>query len=380
MKSTKSRNPGVNLKTLIITVLTYLMLFVSTPNAAEPMKVGFINPDNPGNPFWDNVTRFMQEAAKDLNVEFSVVYGNANRFEAARKAEKLMRSADKPDYLIYIYQHTLGKKILKAAEETRVKSFIINTNIANNDQDEIGKPRQNFKQWIGHMYPDDVGAGRILSDLLIQEARAQLKLKSGESLGLLGLSGTRDSSAAIDRNLGLEQSLKQHAEVTKHQIVFAGWDTEEVASRTVLLLKRYPQTHLLWGASDGIALGGVKAALERGKVVGKDLFVGGIDWSEAGIQAVRQGTLVTTLGGHFMEGGWAMVMLYDYHHGKDFEQSGTTINSQMQAITQQNVTSYQEQLGNQEWEKIDFRRFSKVLNAEVTEYDFSLSNILKNFN
>lgn len=146
--------------------------------------------------------------------------------------------------------------------------------------------------------------------------------------------------------------------------------------RTTALMKRYPQTRVLWAASDAMALSMADAARAQGRTPGKDIFIGGIDWSDAGLAAVQQGDLVASLGGHFMEGGWVMVLLHDYHHGLDFSASlGSTIRSDMQIINKKNVLAYRKNFGGKNWDSIDFRKFSRVLNPGLKKYDFSLKAV-----
>lgn len=198
------------------------------------------------------------------------------------------------------------------------------------DKDVVGAPCGEYKYCIGHMFPNDVQAGHDLALALINESRGKFPDKTVE---LIAVSGSRDSAAAIDRNNGLERAVSDTPNTQLHQIVFAGWDPQDAQVRTTALLKRYPQTSVLWAASDAMALSMASAAKALGRTPGKDIFIGGVDWSDAGLAAVQQGDLVASLGGHFMEGGWVMVLLHDFHHGLDFSSLlGSTIRSDMQII------------------------------------------------
>ncbi len=114
-----------------------------------------------------------------------------------------------------------------------------------------------------------------------------------------------------------------------------------------------------------------------GRTPGKDIFIGGCGWYVPAIEMVREGTLTVTVGGHFMEAGWVMVLLHDYHHGKDF--MSDTVETAMYPIDKSNVEKYMKIFGKQEWNKIDFRKFSKVRNKSLDKYDFSLQTVLQQF-
>ena len=51
---------------------------------------------------------------------------------------------------------------------------------------------------------------------------------------------------------------------------------------------------------------------------GVDVVVGGLNWSGGAVERVLKGEMIVTHGGHFLGGAWAMVVLRDYHDGRDF--------------------------------------------------------------
>lgn len=65
-----------------------------------------------------------------------------------------------------------------------------------------------------------------------------------------------------------------------------------------------------------------------------------------------------------------------FHHGKDFaKEPGTRINTNMRAPTSENIQTYLRKFSTHDWDKIDFRKLSKVYNSELKKYDFSLNAI-----
>lgn len=354
-----------------LTVIAVTLSISIMCQAQDGMRVAFVNPDSPGNPFWDAVTQFMQAAARGLNIQLQVYYGEKNRIQATQRAVEAVQSPAKPDYLIFVYQAGQGIQVLKAAEAANVHSFIINTDIVEGERSEVGKPREKFRYWLGHMSPDDVQAGRDLAEQLIAVAKQKNRFASDRRIHAVALSGSRDSTAALDRNKGLEQALAAHPEVHLQQLLFSKWDPELVSKQAPGLLARFPETAFFWSASDGMAL-----AVLEGLAADTPVLTGGIDWTNEGIHAVQQGQLVATVGGHFMEGGLALVLLRDYSRGIDFASEGATIRSRMQIINQSNVRRYVKTLGEQRWDNIDFRKLSKAYNPRLKKYDFSLAAIL----
>ena len=73
-----------------------------------------------------------------------------------------------------------------------------------------------------------------------------------------------------------------------------------------------------------MALGAMEGVVAAGKSPGKDVFIGGLNWDPPALDKVKDGALVTTVGGHFMIGGWALVLLYDYERPRLCRGSGAT--------------------------------------------------------
>ena len=68
-------------------------------------------------------------------------------------------------------------------------------------------------------------------------------------------------------------------------------------------------------------------------------------------------------------------MIYDEYKGKDFVDLGEN-NDPMNIITQNNVLKYLKKFGDQNWAKINFKKFSRIGAVKHTNYDFSLRRLL----
>ncbi len=94
---------------------------------------------------------------------------------------------------------------------------------------------------------------------------------------------------------------------------------------------------------------------------------------------MQDGKLLSTYGGHFAEGGLALVMLYDYFHGLDFKKDPGLISyTTFAKIDLANIDGFRTVLTEQNWQSVNFRNFSKTLNPSLNKYDFSWENIFRN--
>ncbi|WP_372994322.1 ABC transporter substrate-binding protein [Marinobacter sp.] len=341
-------------------LISFLLLFSGPLAQASPRpSVVFLSPDD--SRFWQLVAGFMAAVAEDLEVDLEVQYDReSHRFSYLRMAKDVLSREEKPDYLLSMCKEHVTESMLRLADRAGVKAFTFNTDVPDDARASIGMPRTVLPGWLGHLSPDNIAAGRALVTLLGKQAE-QLGLASEPSIPMVALSGTQDSSAAKDRNRGLlAAAVQQRSELL--QLVSANWSRTLAREKTEILLKRYPNTVSIWSASDGMALGAIEAARNAGRVPGEDLLVGGIDWQPEALEKIRKGDLLVSLGRHFMGGGLALLLLHDYHHGRDFGDMSPdyVFRYELEPATRDNVDQMRRIVDPENWNAVDFQRFSRV--------------------
>lgn len=344
--------------TLLLIILA-LILAGSPAQAGQHPSVVFLSPDD--SRFWQMVSGFMTEVARDLDMDLEVqVDHDSHRFSYLRMAERVLRREKKPDYLVFMCKEHVTEAMLRMADDAGVKVFTFNTDVPDAARAAVGTPRTVLEGWIGHLAPDNIAAGRALVTLLGRKAD-QLGLGPGPILPMVALSGTLDSSAAKDRNQGmLAAAIQQRSRLL--QLVYADWSRELAREKTGVLLKRYPDLVTIWSASDGMALGAIEAARSAGRKPGEDLLVGGVDWEPEALEKIREGELLASFGRHFMGGGLVLLLLHDYHLGRDFADLSPdyVLSYQLEPATRENVDQVQRIMAPENWKTVDFRRFGRT--------------------
>ncbi len=367
-------------KNIILSSVATILLSSSALAGDKRLNITYINHFHAEQKFGQSVHSFAQAAADDLNIDLTIPkidqnkHKSLNRFEYIKFVEKNLNVTQKPDLMMAIFFEGTAQKVLELSKKYDVPVMIVNTGIPNSEKKVIGNPRENYKNFLGLVAADEKSAGNSVGKYLIDTIR---KKQSNKKLIVVGLSGPRESPEATDRANGLKQAVSNDGNSVVKQIVHANWDIDIAYKQTKKLIKRYKNLDIVWCASDGMSLGARKAIVESGK---KDTIVtGGIDWTKDGVDSVKNKEMSVTAGGHFMNGGFALVLLHDYYFGKDFKSElGTNVNINMALITTQNVDGYLKNFSSQDWDKIDFSKFSKVTNTKVKKYDFSLDNLIKN--
>lgn len=354
-------------------------------SSSDRIRVTFINPgisdpNNPTGAFWLSVSAFMQASADSLGMDLEILYSERDHLKMQQQARDVAARASLPDYLIVVNEKQAADEMVKVADKAGIKVFVINNTFTGDQATAMGAAREKYPNWIGSLIPDNQMAGYQIAKGLIDEAiKSGLTSKDGK-IHLVAIAGDYSTQASLERNAGLEKAIAEYPNVKLEQYFVGEWSKDKTKEQTKAALERYPETSVIWAANDPMALGALDAVVEAGKKPGKDILIGGLNWDSPALQQIKDGGMVTSMGGHFMTGGWALVLIYDYQHGKDFAVNGKadlryTIFSVMNS---QNVDSYLAEFGDKKWSKIDFTKFSKVLNPSLTDYNFGLEGVFQN--
>lgn len=356
----------------VVLLLCLLSIIVTSSHAAgAEFRVNYVISRTVDDMFYGPVYRFMQAAAEDLGVELNVVEARDDHTTVANKVRQNIISPEGVDGVIVVSVKESGSSILKVCQEYNVPLMIENSAILDKT---VGLPRQHYPVYIGEMLPDDEMAGYKLAKYLIEIAPRSADGK----VHMAAISGPFGTSASIEREKGLHRAVSEHPDVVLKQIVRANWERDTAAAMFDGLKARYPQIRAIWTASDGMALGVADQAEKMGLIPGSDLVTGGIDWSLEGTDAVRDGRIQASAGGHFMEGAWALVAMFDYLKGIDFQSSdGVNLRTDMYLLTEHNYSQYAAVLREDRWPDIDFRTFSRYFNTYQRAYTFDISDVIQ---
>lgn len=364
--------------TWVLCAVAAVLPGVPAQAADVPIRVAFFNPQSADDPFWVPVENFMRAAANDLDIEVTTYVADHNRARMIEQVRDAVTATPKPDFLVFKNFRSNAPEILDVAEQHGVKSFIFNAGLTNEERARYGGPRERYAHWIGEMLPGDELAGYNLARALIDRARTMGLTAPDGRIAMVGLTGTLSDSPAIERNKGLARAIEDAPDVRFYQLVPARWNFEQARQKAEGLFRRYPDISVMWTANDPMALGAVEAARALGRNPGEDFLTGGVDWNPPALDAIASGDMHISIGGHFMEGGWVMVLLYDYAHGYDFaDDGGVERISEMAGLTQDNLAQYLDKFVNEDWDRVDFTKFSKVKTPTLKTYDFSLEKILE---
>lgn len=346
--------------------------------AAPPKTVALFLPRERGDSFWDLLSDFMAAACQDLGLKLRLYYAKNDPVLAKIQMQDATTGPHKVDGLVFQNFEETGPELLKIAEKNRVPALVIDTGIDGVARQKWGKPRQHLHFWLGEFIPDNEEAGYDLANYLIEQARQKGLHDSLGRVHLVGLSGTHLSHASIDRVKGLKIAVQNRDDVVLHHILPAYWKDTMAAQQFNYLWHLFPQQiHVGWGANDPMALGMLQAAQKSGLKPNQTFMAGGVDWTSDALKSILKGEMAASVGGHFMLGGWAAILMYDYFHGHDFAEESVDMRLRMDLLTKANIHQYASKFGSGNWQQIDFRRFSKAIRPGLQKYQFGLKALLQ---
>ncbi|WP_367849927.1 ABC transporter substrate-binding protein [Rhodoferax sp. WC2427] len=356
-------------------VLAWAVLLAGS---AQAVSVAFINPGNSDEIYWVGAARAMAAAASSLGWELEVQYAQRDPLRVLALARALVArpKAQRPDYVVFSNDSATGVELLRLFDGSGIRCFMAFSGFTAAEEQQWGKPRQHFKQWIGSLEPLAEEAGYLTGKALIQAGRAARAQAADGKLHLLAIAGDRSTISSVRRNQGLRRALAEADDVVLDQMVYAGWSREKAAEKSAWLYDRYPSARLLWAGNDLIAFGAMQTLEQRGGQPGKSMRFSGINTSTEAMEALKSGRLTALAGGHFMAGAWSLVMLFDYHHGRDFADEGLQLERPMFVLFTPAMAEKFEARFGQRYDSVDFRRYSKVLNHVTTRYSFEFAPLL----
>lgn len=349
--------------------------------SAWAQKVTFINPGNADEAYWLSASRSMEAAARSLGLELEVKYAQRQFPLALEIAREIAARPDdqRPKYVIVANEGAAAPELLRIlADKTLV--FVAFSGISQPaDVAAAGTPRQKYPKWIGSLEPRADEAGYLIAKDLIETARAQGLRAADGKIHMLALTGDRATTTSIQRNLGMRRAVDEARDVVVDQEVNAQFNRQKAQEAAAQLFVRFPQARVVWAGSDQMAFGAMQALQAVGGVPGKDKLFAGINTSREALEAIKSGRLTALAGGHFILGAFALVMIHDHSKGLDFvKDEGLALSASMfVSFSPRDADLFLARYGEDRFDAIDFRRFSKIHNPKLKRYDFSFRQFLR---
>lgn len=252
----------------------------------------------------------------------------------------------------------------KALEDTRTAGIpLVFTDVYS----EVPPQSADYPNYIAFVGPSDEDAGYQMANALFA---AMTPDENGKKV-IGWVEGTAGTSVAIDRNKGLEKALAENADVEVACKVNGNFVRDESQKVFESCYQAHPEIKGVWAANGGTATGVMTALKDAGKVPGEDVVVVAMDLNPENVEAVKNGELLFDIGGHWLQGGFALVLLYDHLNGLPVPADQANVKLKLLPLTQDKVEVF-EKCFPDGVPAYDFKDRSRALNPDAPPAAFDL--------
>lgn len=330
--------------------------------SAENPDIGVIVPTLDAQ-FWNAYVEFMQKGADELGVDLVVLNADNKPDQMIKGLEDLV--AQGVDGIIFTPYWATAVPGLTMAKDANIPVIMTDSYADFPPQDAL------FPNYLAFVGPSDRDAGRQMAEALF----AAIEPAEDGKKYIAVVNGTAGTSVAIDRRAGLQDALDANPDV----VVVGEVDGNFVrdTSQTVFesLWQGNPNVQGVWAANGGTATGVMAAITNAGKKPGEDIVVVAMDLNPENVDAVEKGELLFDIGGHWLQGGFALVMLYDHLNGHGIPAEVANVKLDLLPLTQDRVAQFRSDFPNGV-PVYDFKARSKSYNpdAETAVFEMKYSN------
>ena len=345
------------------------MSLIRTAVARGSPRIVFLNPGEPfdrgAGPYWSMVAQSMISAANSFGMELEVLYGERDHLRMLRQAQEVALRPNPPEYVVIVNEKSAAPQMFRMFNGSPAKILLLHNDLTKAQRQEIGNEREKIQNWIGTVTTNARRAAFLLMERLYQRL-------GDRDPQIIGITGDPNTPVSLERADGVQDYVSHARRGRINQLAFGDWTRDDGEHKAAILLARYPDSNIIWAANDTMALGALSAV----KASGASVLVGGMGgWPEA-LVSVADGGLTATAAGNFIVGSFAMVLLYDYHHGQDFAAHGG-VHQELEylIVDRENVAQFNKAV-MERLNSMNFRRYSKVLNPTPGPYDFNLKDLV----
>ena len=253
----------------------------------------------------------------------------------------------------------------KALEDTKAAGIpLVFTDVYS----EVPPQSEEYPNYIAFVGPSDEDAGYQMANALFA---AMTPDENGKKV-IGWVEGTAGTSVAIDRNKGLEKALAENPDVEVACKVNGNFVRDESQKVFESCYQAHPEIKGVWAANGGTATGVMTALKDAGKVPGKDVQVVAMDLNPENVEAVKNGELLFDIGGHWLQGGFALVMLYDYLNGLPVPADQANVKLSLLPLTKDKVELF-EKCFPDGVPAYDFKEHSRVYTPDAPAAAFDLA-------
>jgi ABC-type sugar transport system substrate-binding protein len=326
----------------------------SANTAADGKKtptIGFVVPLI-SNPYWQLMQDFAKGAAGQLGVKLLTAQADSDESKQLNIIQGWITS--KVDGIVVgPVSDKVGQTVLRDAAKAKIPVTFMQR------QPGVDPKDASDSIFVGYVGTDDGGGGKLAAETLYASGARKW----------VAMTGDQGNSVAEQRLKAAQDFASTHPDVKilKTQFGNEARSSGQQTMENFLSALPGPGFDGVFSFNDEGALGAVQA-LKNAKVSTEKITA--MDGTVDAVKAVASGTLLTTVGGGYACGAFALVELYDFINGH--KPDNRIINIPLLPITAQNVKQYQDQVLNG-MSSYDFKAVSSTYTPGAKTADYKIT-------
>jgi ABC-type sugar transport system substrate-binding protein len=313
--------------------------------------IGVIVPNN--NRFWSTAIKFAQIGASELGINLVVKESDNQKEMMEQNIRQIVDQ--KVDGILWVPYFGLCRMGLTLARESEIPVVLIDSY-----QGGLQPKSEEFPNYVAFVGPaDETGAYEMGKYLLTHIPES----KDGRKY-IVALDGPRGASASILRHKGLIRAIKEHPEAVLVSSRDSDYTYDLAKKNMSEMLKEYPVIQGVWAANDLMIQGAMDAVKETKRTPGRDIFFVGMALDQKSISAIRDGEQLFDIGGHWLQLGFGLSILYDHINGYLIPKGRSIVKLPLLPLTKDKVDQYEKDFPNG-IPNYNFRQRSRAYNPNA---------------
>ena len=338
----------------IIAMLVLAGCGSASNNSSGPKRptIGFVVPLI-SNPYWKLIQDFAKGAAGTLNINLLTAQADSDETKEINIVESWI-SAKVDGMVVGPVSDKVGAKVLSDAEAAKIPVTFMQRSPG------IAPEAYSGKSYVGFVGTADKDGGKTAAQMLYDSGARKW----------VAMTGFQGNSVAEDRLAAAVEFAAAHPDVQLLKKQY-GNEAREAGQKTMeAFLSALPGPGFdgVYSFNDEGALGAVQA-LKNANALNK-IKMTAIDGTPDAVKAVSDGSLLTTVGGGYACGAFALVELYDYINGH--APKDRSVNIPLLPITSKNVQAYQNQVLNG-MNTYNFKAVSQTYTSSASTDDYKIT-------
>jgi ABC-type sugar transport system substrate-binding protein len=324
----------------------------STSAGKKSPTIGFVVPLI-SNPYWELMQNFAKGAAGQLGIKLLTAQADSDESKELNIVQGWISS--KVDGIVVgPVSDKVGQTVLREAQQAKIPVTFMQR------QPGVDLTASPDNVYVGFVGTDDAGGGKLAAEALYASGARKW----------VAMTGDQGNSVAVQRLQAAQDFAKAHSDVKILKTQF-GNEARSAGQQTMenfLSALPGPGFDGVFSFNDEGALGAIQA-LSRSNDLSKE-HITAMDGTVDAVQAVADGKLLTTVGGGYACGAFALVELYDFLNGHKPDQR--IVNIPLLPIKADNVKQYQDQVLNG-MNSYDFKAVSQTYTPGATTADYKIT-------